>query len=151
MGCLREGADDVIRAAQRTEKSAGGQGARVKRVLLVEDHRLIRECLAVMLEDRMDLKATVQAGSLAEVRRVWRDLPGKIDVAIVDLDLPNGEGISLIENLREAEPEIPVLALTAIRNVGRRARALRAGADEVLTTASSGESTIGVVQRLIGR
>ncbi len=122
----------------------------MKRVLLVEDHRLIRECLAVMLEDRMDLKVTVQAGSLADVRRLWGHLPGKIDVAIVDLDLPNGDGINLIENLREAEPEIPVLALTAIRNGERRARALRAGADEVLTTASSVESTVAVMQRFTG-
>jgi DNA-binding NarL/FixJ family response regulator len=123
----------------------------VKRALLVEDHRLIREGLAVILEECTDLKMTVQAGSLAEARRIWGHLPGGIDIAIVDLDLPNGEGISLIENLRETEPEIPVLALTAIRNVERRARALRAGADEVLTTASPGESIIAVVQRLIGR
>ena len=122
----------------------------MKRVLLVEDHRLIRGCLAVMLEDRMDLEMTVQAGSLADVRRIGGHLLSDIDMAIVDLDLPNSEGISLIESLREATPEIPVLALTATHNVERRARALRAGADEVLSTTSSGENIVGVVQRLVG-
>jgi CheY-like chemotaxis protein len=150
-GLPRErGADEVTRTARRTEEGAYGGGTRVKRVLLVEDHRLIREGLAVMLEERTDLKKTVQAGSLAEVRRIWGHLPGEIDMAIVDLDLPNGEGISLIKNLRQAEPEVPVLALTATRDVGRRARALRAGANEVLSTASSGENIVGVVQRLVG-
>ena len=120
----------------------------MKRVLLIEDHRLIRECLTVMLEDRIELKTTVQAGSLADARRIWGHLPGEIDMAIVDLDLPNSEGISLVENLCEAG--IPVLALTATRNLERRARALRAGADEVLSTASSGENIVAVVQRLVG-
>ena len=76
---------------------------------------------------------------------------GEVDLAIVEFDLPNGEGISLIENLREVEPEIPVLALIASRDLERHARALRAGADEVLSTASSGEKIVGVVQRLVCR
>jgi DNA-binding NarL/FixJ family response regulator len=122
----------------------------VKRALLVEDHRLIREGLAVILEECTDLKMTVQAESLAEARRIWGHLPGGIDIAIVDLDLPNSEGISLIENLRETEPEIPVLALTATRKVEWRAQALRMGADEVLSTASSGENIVRVVRRLVG-
>jgi two-component system response regulator PhoP len=123
----------------------------VKRALLVEDHRLLREGLAVMLEEYTDLKNTAQAGSRAEARQFWGHLPSEVDLAIVDLDLPNGEGISLIENLREAEPEIPVLALTASRNVERHVQALRAGADEVLSTASSLEKIVGVVQQLVGR
>src|SRR3712207_3822100 len=109
-GCLMEGADEVTRPARRAEKSGDGQDTRVKRVLLIEDHRLIRECLTAMLEDRIDLKTTVQAGSLADARRIWGHLPGEIDMAIVDLDLPNSEGISLVENLCAAG--IPVLALT---------------------------------------
>jgi two-component system, NarL family, nitrate/nitrite response regulator NarL len=123
----------------------------VKRALLVEDHRLFREGLAVMLEEYADLKNTVQAGSLAEARQFWGHLPREVDLAIVDLDLPTGEGISLIENLREAEPEILVLALTCSRNVERHAQALQAGADEVLSTASSSEKIVGVVQQLVGR
>ncbi len=122
----------------------------MKRALLVEDHRLIRESLAVVLKEHTELKKTVQAGSLVEARRIWGHLPSEVDLAIVDLDLPNGEGINLIENLREAAPEIPVLALTASRDVERRARALRAGADEVLTLANSGEHIIDTAERLLG-
>jgi DNA-binding NarL/FixJ family response regulator len=149
-GCLRRGADEVTRNARRTEASADGRGTPVKRALLVEDHRLFREGLAVMLEEHTDLKKTVQAGSLAEARRVWERLSGEIHLVIVDLDLPNGEGISLIDNLREAEPDVPVLAFTNARSLEQGARAWRAGADEVLSTASSGEKVVGVVQRLVG-
>ena len=104
-----------------------------------------------MLEEHTDLENTVQAGSLAEARQIWGHLPSEVNLAIVDLDLPNGEGPNLIENLREVAPEIPVLALTASRDMERRARALRAGVDEVLSTASSSEEIVGVVQRLVGR
>ena len=122
----------------------------MKRALLVEDHALFREALAVMLEEHTDLKKTVQAGSLPEARRIWGHLTGEVDLVVVDIDLPNGEGISLIDNLREAEPDVPVLALTNARNLEQRAGALRVGADEVLSTTSSAENIVGVVQRLVG-
>jgi DNA-binding NarL/FixJ family response regulator len=123
----------------------------VKRALLVEDHPVFREALAVMLEEHTDLKRTVQTGSLTEARRVWERLSGEIHLVIVDLDLTTEDGISLIDNLREAEPDVPVLALTNARNLQQRARAWRAGADEVLTMETSSEQIIGTTERLLSR
>ena len=122
----------------------------MKRALLVEDHAVFREALAAVLAEHTDLKRTVQAGSLPEARRISGHLAGEVDLVVVDLDLPNGEGISLIDYLREVEPDIPVLALTNARNLEQRAYALRAGADEVLSTASSVDKIVGVVQQLVG-
>jgi DNA-binding NarL/FixJ family response regulator len=121
----------------------------VSQALVVEDLRLFREVLAVMLEEQTDLKKTIQTKSLAEARRVWERLCGDIDLAIVDLDLMNGEGISLIENLREAAPDVPVLALTSARSLEQRARALRAGANEVITMDSSSDQIIDAAKRLL--
>ena len=122
----------------------------MKQALLVEDHALFREALAAVLEEHTDLEKTVQAGSLPEARWILGHLTGEVDLVVVDLDLPNGEGIRLIDTLREIEPDVSVLALTNARNLEQRARALRTGADEVLSTASSGEKIVGVVQRLVG-
>ena len=122
----------------------------MKRALLVEDHAVFREALAAMLKEHTDLKKTVQAGSFPEARRISGHLSGEVDLVVVDLDLPNGEGISLIDYLREAEPDVPVLALTNARNLEQRAWALRMGAAEVLSTASSIEKIVGLVQRLVG-
>jgi DNA-binding NarL/FixJ family response regulator len=121
----------------------------VSQALVVEDLRLFREVLAVMLEEQTDLKKTIQTKSLAEARRVWERLCGDIDLAIVDLDLTNGDGISLIENLREAAPNVPVLALTSARSLEQRARALRAGANEVITMDSSSDQIIDAAKRLL--
>jgi DNA-binding NarL/FixJ family response regulator len=122
----------------------------MKRALLVGDRNLFREVLAVMLEQETDLKGTVQAGSLAEARWVLGDLSVEIDLVIVDLDLPNDDGISLIENIREAETDVPVLTLTTGRSLECRALAVRAGASEVLSTSSSSEKIVGTVNRLVG-
>jgi len=131
-----------------TLKTVSG-GTRVMRALLVEDHLLFREVLAIVLEEETDLKGNAQAGSLAEARRVLGCLSGEIDIVIVDLDLLDGDGISLIENIRETETDVPVLALVTGRSLERRALALRAGASEVLSTASSGEKIVGAVKQLV--
>jgi DNA-binding NarL/FixJ family response regulator len=121
----------------------------VSQALVVEDLRLFREVLAVILEEQTGLKKAIQTESLAEARRVWELLCGDIDLAIVDLNLTNGDGISLIENLREAVPDVPVLALTSARSSEQRARALQAGANEVITMDSSSDQIIDAAKRLL--
>jgi DNA-binding NarL/FixJ family response regulator len=119
----------------------------VKRVLLIEDHAIFREGLALMLNRRLDLES-VEAGSLAEGHRVLSAVKGMADLAIINLDLPDGNGSELIEQLHEIEPDVPVLALTADRSLAQRAQALEAGADEVLAKATPVEQIIDAVERI---
>ena len=117
----------------------------MKRLLLVDDHDLFRQSLALMLERHTDLKENIQVGSIAEARQLLDDLDRQVDFAVVDLDLPQGDATELIEDLRELD--VPVLALTSSSRLDRRASALRAG--EVLSTAASGEKIIDTAKRLI--
>ena len=96
-------------------------------VLIVEDHTLFREGLALLLEWRTGLD-NVQSGSIAESRRILGDAKEEPVCAVVDLDLPDGDGIELLERLRG----LPVVALVSDRSLERYGRALEAGADEVL-------------------
>jgi DNA-binding NarL/FixJ family response regulator len=121
----------------------------VKRVLLVEDHALFRESLALLLEWRLGLES-IEAGSLDEGRRALSAVKGTADFAIIDLDLPDGDGSELIERLHESEPDVPILAFTADRSLPRRARAMEAGADEVLAKMAPVEQIIGAAQQLVG-
>jgi DNA-binding NarL/FixJ family response regulator len=118
----------------------------MKSILLVDDHNLFRQVLAVVLKHRTDFKENIQAGSLAEARQILADRDGRFDLAIVDLDLPEGGATVLIHKLHELD--VPVLALTVGQSLEGRTRALRAGANEVLNM-SSGEEIVGVVSRLI--
>ena len=117
-------------------------------VLLADDHRLFREVLATVLQQNTHLKENVQAESLAEVRQLLRGLGGNIDLAIVDLELPNDDGAQMIKEL--CEVDVPVLALTLGQSLQGRARAVRAGAAEVLSTNASGDEIVRIAKRLVG-
>ncbi len=132
-------------SAQRLDK--GDQ--RAKRVLIVHDHDLFREALALMLEWAEGFK-NVQARSLAEARRRLLELESEVDLAIVNFDLLDEDGLNLIAQLHRAEPRIPVLALTQRRGSGVRDWALKAGADQVLTATASGEQITDAIRRLVG-
>jgi DNA-binding NarL/FixJ family response regulator len=116
----------------------------IKRLLLVEEQALFREGLALLLKWRTGMES-VQAGSLAEAQRILSDTKGKPGCAIVDLDLPDGDGIQLLEQLRG----LPLLALTRGRNVERCAQASAAGADEVIPKAESAVRIVEAVRRLV--
>jgi DNA-binding NarL/FixJ family response regulator len=114
-------------------------------LLLVEHDRLFGDGLALLLEWRTGL-GCVLAGTLAEARTVLDGAERKPACVVVDLDLPEGEGLELLEEL----DGVPVLVLIGGRNVRRRAEAMGLGADEVLRTGSV-EKIAAAVERLIGR
>ena len=114
-------------------------------VLIVEDHALFREGLALLLEWRTGLD-NVQSGSIAESRRILCDAKEEPVCAVVDLDLPDGDGIELLERLRG----LPVVALVSDLSVERYVRALEAGADEVLHKGESSEKIQSTVEQFVG-
>ena len=116
----------------------------MERLLLVEHNPLFREALGTLLEWQTGL-SSVHAGSLAEAKGVLEKANQKPACIIVDLDLPEGEGNELLEEL----DGIPVLALIKGRSLQRRAEAIGLGADEVLRTGSV-EKIAAAVERLIG-
>ena len=122
----------------------------MKRVLLVDNNKVYRQVLALVLKWNTELKESVQADSLTEARRVLGNSKGKPDLAIVNLDTANADGFELMKELRMTAPEVPVLALTLRRDVDQRDRALRAGAGEVLTMDVSSKEIVDTAKRLVG-
>jgi DNA-binding NarL/FixJ family response regulator len=122
----------------------------MKRVLLVDNNKVYRQVLALVLKWNTELKESAEADSLTQARRVLGNSNGKPDLAIVNLDTANADGFELMKELRTTAPEIPVLALTLSGNVDQRDRALRAGAGEVLPMASSPKEIVEAAKRLDG-
>ncbi len=118
------------------------------RVMLVEDHIAFRQALAALLSREPDLEVVAQAGSLAEARQML-DTP--LDVAVVDLSLPDGDGRELIGELRQANASISVLVLSVTIRPGRLEEVLKAGADAVLHKVASPATIVEEVKRLAGR
>ena len=123
--------------------------SQVKRVLLIEEHDLFRQGLALLLNWKLGLES-IDAGSLAEGHRVLGGAKGMVDLAIIELDLPDGDGSELIERLHQTEPDVPIVALTADRSLARHARALEVGAYEVLAKREHVEQIIEAAVQLVG-
>jgi two-component system KDP operon response regulator KdpE len=84
----------------------------VKYILLVEDNLSFAGQFARLLEALPGLEIeVVSVGSLAEARE--RLAEGGLDAALVDLGLPDGDGVSLIREMSAAVPRVPSLAVTA--------------------------------------
>ncbi len=143
----------ITRTAGAAQRS-GEQPARTKRVLLVDDHNVFREVLGIVLERHAGFAESVPAGSLVQAHQALSDnrncRGNEFDLAVVDLDLPGGDGFKLLEELRQAAPGVPVLGVTASSTHGLRARVLEAGASEVLATTASGEEIVAAARRLGG-
>jgi DNA-binding NarL/FixJ family response regulator len=75
---------------------------------MVDGHTSLREALASTFQSEAGFQIVGQAGSLAGARRMLEEVEG-IDVAVLDLGLPDGYGADLIEEIREANPQAQAL------------------------------------------
>ena len=120
---------------------------RIFRVLLVEDHAAFRQSLAALLSQETDIEVVAQAGSLAQARQML-DTP--LDVAVLDLSLPDGDGRDLIGELRQRNADISVLILTVMLGPSHLEEVMKAGADAVLHKVASPATIVEEVRRLAG-
>ena len=118
------------------------------RVLLVEDHAIFRELFASSFGREPGLEVVAQAGSLAAAREALEAEP--VDVAVVDLGLPDGDGTDLIGELRERNPHAATLVLTASLDPGVHARAVAAGAAGILHKSVGVGAVMDAIWRVAG-
>src|SRR6185436_7123027 len=100
------------------------------RILLADDHPVVRDGLAAMLSTQPDFAVAGEAGTGAEAV----DLAARLrpDVVLMDLEMPGLDGIEAIRRLRAADPSIQVVVLTAFDTDERIFGALQAGAQGYL-------------------
>ena len=96
------------------------------RVFLVDDHEIVRRGVAELLEREPDLEVVGEAGTVAQaLARIEATRP---DVALLDMRLPDGDGIDLCRELRSRHPELACLILTAYDDDAAAMAAMLAGA-----------------------
>ena len=104
--------------------------ARKIRVLIVDDHPLIRDGVAALLSDKSDMEVIGEADSVVTAVQQFSAL--RPDVILMDLQLPGGSGIDAIAAIRREDPKARILVLTTFAGDVRAKRALRAGAQGYL-------------------
>jgi DNA-binding response OmpR family regulator len=116
------------------------------RVLLVDDNTEYVRVFSLTLDWQPDMEVEGIAGTLAEARAM---LEG-VDVAILDRMLPDGDGLDLISELREASPGVKVLVMSAFAEMAKPPEALEAGADRVLGKVAPPDEVFTTIRELGG-
>lgn len=113
-------------------------------VLLVDDHELIREGLRRALERESDVEVVAEAASVAEGIAMGRkDDP---TVAIVDLRLPDGNGLEVVRALREQSPDMGIVVLTMYAGDNQLFDALDAGASAFVPKSAPAEEIVAAAR-----
>jgi two-component system response regulator DevR len=116
------------------------------RVFLVDDHELIRRGLRDCMETEQDLSVVGEAGTAEEA---MRQIPAVMpEVVVLDVRLPDGNGIEVCRDLRSAHPEIRFLILTTYSDDEALFDAIIAGADGYVLKDTKGDSLVDSIRRV---
>lgn len=126
--------------------SIGNHGAKY-RVLLVDDHPLVRRGLADVISREPDLETCGEAGDVLEaLHEVERTKP---DVVVVDLTLKTGHGIELIEKLKGRDPRLKMLVSSMHDETLFAERVLRAGAMGYISKQEPPDSLVRAIRQVL--
>src|SRR5262249_5321965 len=116
------------------------------RVFLLDDHEIVRRGLRELLEQEPDLEIVGEAGTAEEA--VSRIPPTRPDVALLDVRLPDGDGIEVCREVRSAHPEIRCLMLTSFADDEALFSAIMAGASGYLLKQVKGNDLVDAIRRV---
>ncbi|MBL7021498.1 MAG: response regulator transcription factor [Nitrospinaceae bacterium] len=116
------------------------------RVFIVEDHPLFRQGLRVFFSND---QATTVAGEAETGRELLEQMKTKsIDVVILDISLPDENGLDMIKEIKKCQPGIAILMLSAHPEKRYAVRAIKAGASGYLTKSSPPKAVMAAVQKV---
>lgn len=127
--------------------SSGAEKAAKARVLLVEDHPIVRHGLAMLIDDEPDLWVCGQVGTIKDAIASANKL--KPDVVVVDITLGDGNGLDLIRELHEQRPKLAILALSMHDEAVYAERALRAGAKGYVMKQEAMDTVMTAIRRVL--
>ena len=116
------------------------------RVLLVDDHEVVRRGLRAILDDRFTDIAVAEASTGAQA---LAELANPFDAVILDLSMPGRSGIDLLAEIKQRHPRLPVLIMSLHGEEQFAVRALRAGAAGYLTKSAAPEQLIHAFERIV--
>ena len=118
------------------------------RVLVADDHAIVRDGLKRILAANADIEVAGEAASGDEALRLVK--AGDYDVAVIDMSMPGLAGIDLIKRLKAEKPGLRLLVLSMHGEHQYAARALKAGASGYLNKDSAAEQLVGALRKIAG-
>jgi two-component system invasion response regulator UvrY len=120
------------------------------RILIADDHCIVREGLKQIVADMPDMTVSGEADNGQGVLELVRENAG--DVVLLDINMPGRGGLDTLKDIKGVNSQIPVLMLSMYSEDRYAIRALRAGAAGYMTKDSAPDSLIGAIRKIsVGR
>src|SRR5208282_3509368 len=124
-----------------------GSNRRVRRVLIVDDHPIVRQGLRRIMENEDDLAVCGDAETTPQARACIKEL--NPDIVITDISLTHGDGIELVRDVRAHHPQLPILVLSMHEETIYAERMLSAGANGYIMKQAASEQFLIAVRRVL--
>ncbi len=118
------------------------------RIVIVDDHTIVRHGIAELLSREPDLKVVAEAGDAEEALRTIAGAE-QLDLAIVDISMPGMSGIDLIKRLVETNPGLPILVMSMHDESLYSDRAYRAGAKGYVMKQEASDKLLQAVRKVL--
>ena len=116
------------------------------RIVIADDHAIVREGLKRIVSAAADMEVTGEAGDGAQVMQMVRSL--EFELLTLDLSMPGRSGIELIKLVRAERPKLRILVLSMHQEMQYAVRAIKAGANGYLTKESAPEQLVQAIRRI---
>jgi two-component system, NarL family, response regulator NreC len=117
------------------------------RILIVDDHVIVRQGIAQLVNREPDLDVCQEAGDADSAQAVLRETA--VDLAIVDISLPGTSGIELVKLIRDSNPNLPVLVMSMHDEALYSDRAFRAGAKGYVMKQEATEKLLAAIRKIL--
>ena len=130
-----------------TRQARHARPRQTARILIVDDHPIVREGLSLVIGQQSDLEVCGEAGGTAEALKKYRQL--KPELAIIDISLADGSGLELIKELTAIDPNFKSLVVSMHDESLFAERALRAGARGYISKAEPIEKIVEAIRQVL--
>jgi two-component system, NarL family, invasion response regulator UvrY len=116
------------------------------KILIADDHPLIRNGLRQLISRETDMEVTCEASNAEEVFELTKK--NKIDVLILDISMPGMSGFEVLDKIKQKLPKLPVLMLSALSEELYASKTLKAGASGFINKESAPEELVKAVRKV---
>ena len=137
----RAGETSFVAIPGKKKRSARAQKPGRIRVLVAEDHTVVRDGLVAIIKQEADMDVVAEAGDGQQAADLWKK--HRPDITLMDLRMPGLDGVSAIYQIRAADPNARIIVLTTYDGDEDIYRGMRAGAKSYLLKDRSEERRVG--------
>src|SRR4051812_21730227 len=137
----------IMKSGQWSASGDGPTRAEKRKVLIVDDHPIVRQGLRLMINEEPDLEVVGEAQSEREARIAIREL--EPDVVIVDISLAQGDGLELVRDVHAHHAGLPMLVLSMHDELIYAERLLAAGASGYIMKQAASDQLLVALRRVL--